>query len=116
MRIVALFFSCFVIAVCSCRSHVTKSLPVEKLVYMPQDFEDDRVKANPWRNTEDKNNTIDPSVYIPKGPAYPYEFTYNPSTCNYEVVLRRGAPYIDVSSIIYSRSAEPYTIEIPRRE
>ena len=102
---------------CGCESAALRPAPVEKIVYMPEAFEDSRVKVNPWRNNDDPTNTQDPSFYIPPGPPYPYQLVYNPETGNYEVVLREGAPAIEGSEILkYSRSAAPYTIEIPKRQ
>jgi len=100
---------------CGCKSEALMPAPTEKIVYMPQAFEDNRVKVNPWRNNDDQANESDPGPYIPSGPLYPYKLIYNPRTGNYEVVPREGAPEIRGSAVKYSRSAAPYTIEIPVR-
>lgn len=100
-----------------CESESLRPAPTEKIVYMPEPFEDYRVKVNPWRNNDDPTNTKDPSPYIPPGPPYSYRLIYNTQTGNYEVVLRKGALAIEGSDILkYSRSAAPYTIEIPKRQ
>jgi hypothetical protein len=99
-----------------CESEALRPAPTEKVVYTPKSFEDYRVKVNPWRNDDDPANTKDPGIYIPSGPAYPYRLVYNPDTGNYEVVLREGAPVIEGRGVEYSRSAAPYTIEVPKRE
>ena len=114
-RIVAFAILTVICFLCGCKSEALMPAPTEKIVYMPQPFEDSRLKVNPWRNSDDPTNERDPSPYIPRGPLYPYELIYNPRTGNYEVVPREGAPEITGSAVKYSRSAAPYTIEIPRR-
>jgi hypothetical protein len=115
MRIVFSFAVIIVFSFLSgCKIEAVRPAPTEKIVYMPRAFEDSRIKVNPWRNDDDPSNARDPSFYIPKGPPYPYQLIYNPDTGNYEVVLRKGAPAIEGSTMRYSRSAAPYTIEIPR--
>ena len=99
-----------------CQTEMATTLPRETIIYMPSTFEDSRLKTNPWRNDDDSANAKDPSIYIPRGPEYPYQLIYDPQTNNYEVVIREGASAVAGITIKYSRPATPYTIEVPGRE